>query len=286
MAYEHGVWAILGAIDGASTHLAEQVALKARLTLLSSGSTDKTASMASVPWYFSLLPSDEVQMPVLAAALADAAADGPFAVAAAAEHDAHAALVELRRALSMRRLTPESLLEFDPVDGDLGPLAAHLLERRPRALVVLAPPVAAARLVTEVRRRGHLGPVLGGAPLALASFGRAAGPAAEGVIVPRLWQPSPEWDSFAGAYETRWGEPPDHGAAWSYDAVRLVAEATRLTGLNRPRIRDAVRALAPWRGVAGTVRWDTLCRNEMPVGLATWRGGRLQPVPASGSMER
>ena len=85
------------------------------------------------------------------------------------------------------------------------------------------------------------------------------------------------------------GLPPFAGGAMGYlgyDAVRLVAEATRRAGLNRPRIRDAVRDIAPWRGVAGIVRWDTLGRNERPVGLATWRGGRLQPLPASDSMEQ
>ena len=278
MAYEHGAWAILGAIDGASAHLAEQVALKARLTLLSSGSTDPTANMASVPWFFSLIPSDKIQMPVLGAALADAAAGGPFAVAAATGHDAHAALVELRRALSDLRLTPTSLIEFESIDPDLGPLAGRLLESRPRAVLVLAPPGAAARVVIELRRRGFGGQVLGGASLALAAFGRAAGGASEGVVVPLLWRPSSEWDSFARMYENRWGEPPDHAAVWSYDAVRLVVDAVRRAGLNRALIRDAVRGRSPWRGAGGIVRWNELGQNEGPVGLARWTGGRLQPV--------
>lgn len=278
MVYEDGVWAILGGIDGASAHLAEQVALKARVTLLSSGSTDKTANMASVPWFFSLLPSDAVQMPVLVAALADAAAGDPFAVAAAAEHDAHAALVELRRALSPRRLTPTSLVEFDPKEPDLGPLAGRLLQGQPRAVVVLAPPEAAARLVTALRRAGFGGPLLGGAPLGLASFGTTARGAGEGVVVPLLWEPSPEWDSFAEMYENRWEGPPDYAAARSYDAVRLVADAVQRAGLNRARIGDAIRQGAPWRGVAGIVRWNALGQNEGPVGLARWTGGRLRPI--------
>ncbi len=56
MAYVHKVWAIIGGIDGPSTHLAEQVVAKARLTLLSSASTDKTVNLANVPWMFSCLP--------------------------------------------------------------------------------------------------------------------------------------------------------------------------------------------------------------------------------------
>ena len=286
MVYEHGAWALVGAIDGAATHLAEQVALKARVTLVSSGSTDKSANMASVPWMFACLPSDEVQAPVLARAVGEADGARRFAVVAAIDHDSHAALEELRPALAARGLRPVSLIEFDPLDPDLGVLAVRLLEEGPGAMVVLAPAETAGRLVAELRRRGFAGELVGGSTLALASFGRVAGAAAEGVVAPLLWQPSPEWDSFARMYENRWREPPDHGAAQSYDAVRLVADAVRRAGLNRARIRDAVRDLAPWEGVAGIVRWDALGRNERPVGLARWRGGRLQPIAPLDSMER
>jgi branched-chain amino acid transport system substrate-binding protein len=278
MAYEQHVWAILGAIDGASAHLAEQIALKAWVPLVTSGSTDGTANLASVPWFFSCLPSDERQAPRIVGALAEAAGRGSFAITAAAEHDAHAALVAVQRELGRRRLTPARLVEFDPRDPEPEALAAQLVETKARALLVLAPPGAAGRLVAELRARGFDGAVVGGATLALNAFRRAAGAAAEGVLVPRLWQPTPEWDSFVRMYENRWGEPPDHAAGQSYDAVRLAAEAVRRAGLNRARIDDALRGLVPWTGVTGVVQWDALGRNERPVGLAVWRAGRLVPV--------
>ncbi len=281
MVYEHDARAILGAIDGASAHLAEQVAFKARVTLVSSGSTDATVNRAGVPWMFSCLPSDAAQASTLAAAVARAAEGGSFAVAVASEHDAHSALEELRRALAARRLNPALRIAFDPVQRDLGALAARLLEGHPKVILVLAPSDAAARLVGELRRRGFDGQLVGGATLALAAFSRAAGAAAEGVLVPLLWEPSPAWDRFVRMYQDRWGEPPDHGAAQSYDAVRLVADAARQVGLNRVRLRDAVRDISPWQGAAGVVRWDALGQNRRPAGLATWRGGRLRPIPSA-----
>jgi len=122
--------------------------------------------------------------------------------------------------------------------------------------------------------------------VALNAFARAAGEAAEGVVVPLLWQPSPEWESFARMYENRWRDRPDHAATWSYDAVRIVEQAVLRAGLNRARIRDAVRDLAPWQGAGGVVRWDALGRNRGPVGLATWTGGQLRPVAPPDSMEK
>ena len=59
MAYTDRVWALLGSIDGASTHLAEQVVAKARLSLLDPMSTDGTINQANVAWAFSTLPSDQ-----------------------------------------------------------------------------------------------------------------------------------------------------------------------------------------------------------------------------------
>jgi ABC-type branched-subunit amino acid transport system substrate-binding protein len=76
MAYEDRVWAVIGGIDGPSTHLAEQVAAKARLPLISPVATDKTVNLANVPWMFSAVPGDHALAPLLASALAAEAEAG------------------------------------------------------------------------------------------------------------------------------------------------------------------------------------------------------------------
>jgi len=283
LVYDREVWALLGAISGASTHLAEQVALKSWVSLVSAGSTDDTTNEGHVPWLFSCLPSDVVQAPVLVDALEAAGAGEDFVVAAAAEHDAHAALVVMQRELAARRLTPRIVVEFDTTDLEAPDLARRLVEHGPQAVLLLAPAGPAGRVVVALRRAGFRGTVLGGATLARNAFVRAAGSAAEGVVVPRLWEPSAKWDRFTRAYEESWGEPPDYAAGQAYDSVRLVADAVRRAGLNRARIRDALRNLSPWTGVTGVVRWDAVGRNGRPVGIARWAGGRLVPeAPRAG----
>ena len=274
--YDRGAWAVIGGVDGTTTHLAVQLALKSHFLLLSPGSTDASADRAHVPWLFSLPPSDERIAPVLAEAVARAAAGGPFWVAASTDHDSHAALVAARRAMARRRLTPATLVEFAPGEPDVGALAVRLVAARPRAVVVLAPSRVAGRLVAAIRAGGFGGMIFGGAPAARTAFRRAAGEAAEGVIAPLLTEPGPRWEAFAHAYEERWQDAPDDSAAHGYDAVRLVAEALRRAGLNRAQVRDAVRALAPWPGVSGPVGWSALGRNERPVALGVWKDGRLQ----------
>ena len=106
-----------------------------------------------------------------------------------------------------------------------------------------------------------------------------AGDAAEGVLAPIAGAGSgPAWEALFRAYEARWGERPDAAATHGCDALRLTVAAVRRAGLNRARIRDAVRDLAPWAGASGEVQWDPRGRNTAPVALGTWSGGRLGPL--------
>jgi branched-chain amino acid transport system substrate-binding protein len=277
LVYQRGAWAVIGGVDGTTTHLAVQLALKSYFLLLSPGSSDVTADLANVPWLFSLPPSDER----LASAMATAAARGPGApvIVAATDHDSHAALVALRRALAARRLSPLAVVELPTGDPDLSLVARGLLRAAPRVAAVLAPSRLGGRLAAALRAAGFDGTILGGAPAGRATFASAAGPAADGVQAP-VWLDtrSPAWRSFADAYGRRFrGEEPDAAAAAGYDALRLAAAAIRRAGLNRPRIRDAVRALAPWQGAGGVVSWNALGRNEPAPGveMGVWSHGRL-----------
>jgi branched-chain amino acid transport system substrate-binding protein len=277
LVHERGAWAVIGGVDGTTTHLAVQLALKSHFLLLSPGSTDATADHANVPWLFSLPPSDDAIAGTLAAALALPAREGPFAIVAATDHDSHASLVALRRALGERQATPAALVELPTEDADVAAAVGQVLASRPRRIAVVAPPALAAEIVREVRVAGFAGRVLGGPGLARAAFARAAGDAAERVLAPSLAGP-PLDAAFFLAYEARWGEPADAAAALGADAVRIVAAAVRRSGLNRARVRDAVRGLAPWRGASGVVVWDPRGRNERGAELGIWRRGRLIPV--------
>ncbi len=48
--YKDGVWAILGTIDGANSHIAIRVALKCEILMMNSGDTDPTFIETNIPW--------------------------------------------------------------------------------------------------------------------------------------------------------------------------------------------------------------------------------------------
>jgi branched-chain amino acid transport system substrate-binding protein len=279
LVYDRQAWAVIGGMDGTSTHLAAQVALKSRVPLLSPWSTDRTADDANVPWLYSLPPSDEAVAVAVAGELAGTAAvpRRGFAILASTDHASHATLRAVRRELSRRRLGAAAVVEFAPSELDPAAVAAHVTRGGSDAVLVLATALQTGRLVTALRAAGFSGTVVGGVAASGLAFRAAAAEAAEGVLAPRLVEPGARWDAFAAAFEARWGAVPDAPAAHGYDAVKVVVAAIRGAGLNRARIRDAVRALAPWSGASGPVRWNALGRNERRVEMGRWTAGRLGP---------
>lgn len=280
MAYQERVWAIVGGIDGPSTHLAEQVVAKARLTLLSPASTDKTVNLANVPWMFSCLPGDHLQAPLLAAEIAARTAGKPWVLVSAVDHDSRLFAMELKKALAVHRMVPRYQFECNQPARDVAGLAMRIVQSKPGAAVIVAGAGDSARLVAAVRQKGFTGEVFGGPSMGRHRFLREGGAAVEGVIFPLLYHPGEAAGEFEKTFKGRFGISPDYAAAHTYDAVRLLVAAVRKAGLNRARIRDAVRKLSPWTGVTGTAQWDPLGSNARNVRLGTIRDGRPVPLPA------
>jgi len=298
MAYVDKVWAIIGGIDGPSTHLAEQVVTKARLTLINPVSGDKSINLANVPWMFSCTPADHIQAPALANAISQtvlADTDRPrivnpsyvwrinrklkIVLISATDHDSHLFTVELLKSLIPYQISPANKFEFDPTQKNYNELVNTIISTTPDVLVLIAGSQQSAQIVDTIREKGFTGPIFGGPFMGRRSFCQEAKDAAEGVIFPLLYWSGPAGtdDDFESKFTRRFGNKPDYAAAYTYDAVNLLIAAIRQAGLNRARIRDAVRNLSPYEGVTGSINWDGLGSNCRPVGLGTIKNGRIQP---------
>jgi len=263
MVYSEDVWAIVGSIDGASTHLAEQVVAKARLPLLSPVSTDKTVNLANVPWMFSLLPGDHQITPVLARAIVDRVEESPFAIASSTDHDSRLLVDELRVELAGHDAVPSYHLQFHP-NGDVVDVVHRVMRSSIETVVIAAGAHDSGRLVQTLRAEGFRGDIFGGPSLGRRAFLETAQEEGNGVVFPILASVD---DSFAERFKKRFGRAPDYAAAQTYDALLLLVKAIRSAGLNRSKIRDVLVELAPWTGVSGSVEWDPLGQNVRPVRL-------------------
>jgi ABC-type branched-subunit amino acid transport system substrate-binding protein len=259
LVYDEGVWALVGSIDGAATHLAEQVVAKARVTLLSPVATDGTVNLANVAWAFSCLPQHRPQAARLGRAIADSLGGGSLTLLSAIDHDSRVMARALEDALAARGSAPHHHFQVEPGVEDHGALAE--------------------RIVASLRASGVRVTVFGGPSMGRRAFLDQAGPAAEGVLFPLPCDPGALSGDFAKRFAARYGRSPDCATAQAYDAFRLLIAAVEKAGLNRARIRDAVRDLSPWSGVAGTVDWNPVGQNRREVRLGRITDGRIEALP-------
>jgi ABC-type branched-subunit amino acid transport system substrate-binding protein len=278
LVYDDQVRAIVGGIDGPTTHLAEQVAVKALVPLLNPFSTDKTINRANVPWVFSCAPGDHLLAPILAEAIAARIGDGPFVLISANGHDARMCTAELSKCLASRHSTPRLQIECGQQMAGDSELASRVLKSDAAAVVVVAGAARSARLVKTLRDAGYKGLVFGGPTMGRRRFVQEAGAAAEGVLFPLLFSEGVTSEEFVRNFSRRSGSLPDYASAHTYDAVRRIIAAIQTEGLNRARIQNAVRGQSPWDGVAGTAAWDNLGGAACAVAIGTVRQGRFVPA--------
>jgi branched-chain amino acid transport system substrate-binding protein len=261
--YADRVWAIIGGIDGATTHLAEQVVPKALLTLVNPAATDRSIHTAYVPWMFSCVPGDHLLAPLVARELKRRGT--PFVLLSATDHDSRAFVSELKFAFERDRLAPLLHVEFDPAAGETQKAAGRIVSSGARTAVIVADTPSSVAIVKAARAAGFSGLILSGPLIARA----APDPALAGVLYPQLGDIPPP---FRAKFAARYGRAPDYAAAHAYDAAGILVAAIRRAGLNRARIRDAVQALSPWPGITGTIHWDDRGQNDNPARLSVLGG--------------
>ncbi|HEY3442658.1 MAG TPA: ABC transporter substrate-binding protein [Paludibaculum sp.] len=214
LVFTDNVWAVLGGIDGATTHLAEQVVAKAHLPLIDPASTDQTVNQANVPWMFSLAPGD----PDIAKFLAARLKHDPFVLFASTDHDSRNLAAELLktgvRPAFRHDIAPGAVTLPEAPGGTC--LAVILAPPRETQIILAALPPATQALAGPAARARRFSPVR---PVQAATL-RAQDPALSARLAQRFQQPADDFSLLA------------------YDAATLLVQAVRDAGLNKALIRD------------------------------------------------
>ncbi len=273
MIYDQRVWAVIGSIDGETTHLAEQVVAKARLPLIDPASTDRSVNAAFVPWMFSVMPDDRRLLAPLAVELRNV----KYVLLAATDHDSRVMAGEFI-ALMKTPGRPARRLEFERRSPRISEVAREAASLDVEAAVVLAGPLTSAVMVRQLRALRPDLRIYGGPAMGRRGFLEQAGASADGVRFPSPLGPDVFSNFFAQRYAARYGEKPDYSAFHAYDAVSLLVAAIRIAGPDHAAIRDALQNLSPWNGVSGEIVWDRLRRNSRQTRLATIHRGCVVPL--------
>lgn len=282
MIYSDPVLAVIGSVDGPSTHLAEQVVAKARVALVNPGATDRTANLANVPWMFSCLPGEQDQLSRVIPELLKRSAGGRYIIVSSLDHDSRIFTGELRRLLSRQGSSPAYLVEVDP--GGRIDLLDRLERPGVQAVVLVAGALDSAALLRQIRAV-YAGPVFGTVAMGRRHFLEQVADYAGELIFPYPADLTAV-DRFSREFSLRTGHSADFAAAQTYDSVRLLCDAIKQAGFNRARIHDALRDLSPWAGsAAGPITWDRTGQNTRPVLLAAVECPEQDPcrvVPVAG----
>jgi hypothetical protein len=154
-----------------------------------------------------------------------------------------------------------------------------IADSRPDAIVIWADQKEAALIVSQMKELGLTQRVFGSHRIIGDEVLKRAGVAAEGVEAVFPYDPTSEaaeWREFNTNFQAAYNEKPDHFAALSYDAMRILLDAICRAGLNRGRIRDALTSVVSYKGVTGDMTFDPNDKNISAMYLATVRQGKIE----------
>ncbi len=278
MAYRDKVWAILGTIDGANTHIAIRVALKAEVLMLNSGDTDPTLVETNIPWIMRCIGDDRQQSYILMDYIYQKLGLKRIGVIRASNRYGRFGVREIRD--GSRRLEHPIAIEMAyRVGSDDFSLHLDRLNRSNiDAVVHWGDAADGGRILNQMRALGMEQPFFASDRCVSDEFLEIAGEHAEGVVCGYPWDPTrkaAKYLAFRQAYENRFGQPPDTYAAHGFDGMSMLIWATQVAGLNRTLIRDVLAyRTKPWDGVTGPIPFSAAMDDMGDVFLAIRQGGR------------
>ncbi|MFQ5570383.1 MAG: ABC transporter substrate-binding protein [Rhodothermales bacterium] len=277
------VWAVLGSIDGASTHIALRVALKLELPMVTTGSTDPTLTETRIPWLVRVNADDRQNGYALASYIYQEKGYRRVAALRANNRYGRKGITEFKDAA--RRLGAPLLFELRYAPGDtiFTTQLMRINKSSAEAVVLWADAEEAAHIVQQMREMGMQHAVFGTDRLVSPDFLTSAGPAAEGVIATYPYNPEqddPYVQDFNRRYAQRFGEEPEAFAAHAFDGMNMIIQAIHTAGLNRARIRDVLSAVKGFQGVTGQIVLDATHNDVGPVWLVEIRDGAFHFFPS------
>ena len=257
LAYKDRVWAILGTIDGANSHIAIRVALKAEIPMMNSGDTDPTFIETNIPWVFRCIGDDRQMGYLLVDYLYRKLKYTRVGIIRASNRYGRFGVREILD--GSRRLACPIILEmaYRVGESDFSLHLQRLKASNVEAIVHWGNAQEGALILNQMRALGMDQPYYACDRCVSDEFLEAAGDNAEGVICTYPWNPTrldEKLDAFRKAYVERFNTEPDTYSAHGYDGMSMLIWAIQTAGLNRAKIRDVLAHRAtPYQGATGTI---------------------------------
>ncbi len=280
MDYDQHVWAMLGSVNSASTHIELRAALKLEIPIVDTATNDPTVTETRVPWLLHNFPDDRQQGYALADYIFNQLKLKHVVVLRATNrYGRKGDEVFLDVA---RRLSHQPVLEakFNPGEQDFSTQLRMLREQGFDGLVIWGNASETGRILKQMRSLGMKQPVFASSRACYPQVIEIAGQAAEGLVTACAMNPDrkdPKWLRFRQRYLERFHTQPDAYAAYAYDGMNILIGAIKEAGLNRGRIMDALRKyeMHGYQGVSGYAFFDYTLNNIAPITLARVTNGKF-----------
>jgi ABC-type branched-subunit amino acid transport system substrate-binding protein len=277
MAYRDKVWAILGTIDGANSHIAIRVALKAEIVMMNTGDTDPTFIETNIPWVMRCISDDRQMGYLLVDYMYRKLGLQRVGIMRASNRYGRFGVREIRD--GSRRLRKPIALEMAyQVGGDDFSLQLDRLKHADvQAVVHWGDAIDGAHILNQMRKMGMDQPYFACDRCVSDEFLEIAGKNAENVICTFPWNPHREdekLEAFRQAFRKRFGEEAETYASHGYDGMSMLIWAVQVAGLNRAKIRDVLAYRSEtWEGVTGDIVLSAALDDVGEVFLAKWENG-------------
>ncbi|MEE8347685.1 MAG: ABC transporter substrate-binding protein, partial [Dehalococcoidia bacterium] len=277
MAYKDKVWAILGTIDGANSHIAIRVALKAEILMINTGDTDPTFVETNIPWVVRCIGDDRQMGYLLVDVLYRKHGYTRVGIMRASNRYGRFGVREIKD--GSRRLGRPIALEMAYKVGaeDYALQLQRLKDSNVEAIVHWGDARDGAVILNQMRAKGMRHPFYACDRCVSDEFLALAGPNAEGVVCVYPWNPTQEDEdlrAFREAYRRQFSTEPETYAAHAYDGMNMLIEAIQTAGLNRAKIRDLLaHRPRPFKGVTGVIPLSAVLDDIGEVFLARVESG-------------
>ena len=257
LAYKDRVWAILGTIDGANSHIAIRVALKAEIVMMNSGDTDPTFIETNIPWVARCIGDDRQMGYMLVDYLYRQMKYTRVGIIRASNRYGRFGVREILD--GSRRLKHPIIIEmaYQVGAGDYALQLERLQASNLEAVVHWGDAEDGARILNQMRAMGMEQPYFVCDRCVRDEFLEIAGDNAEGVIGGYPWDPTrndPKLGAFKQRFRERFGVEPETYSAHGYDGMGMLIWAIQTAGLNRAKIRDVIaHRPTPYQGVTGPI---------------------------------
>jgi branched-chain amino acid transport system substrate-binding protein len=276
-AYKDKVWAILGTIDGANSHIAIRVALKAEVVVMNTGDTDPTFIETNIPWVMRDISDDRQQSYILIDYAYRKMKYNRIGVIRSSNRYGRFGIREVTD--SARRLQKPLPVEMAYKVGqtDFSLELGRIKASNPDVVIHWGDAVEGALILNQMRKMGMPQPFLACDRCLSREFVERAGANIEGVMCASPWDPThqdPKFERFKKAYRERFGQEPETYAAHAFDGMNMLIWAIQVAGLNRAKIRDVLAYLPePWPGVTGDIQLSACLDDVGDVYLAKFEQG-------------